>query len=231
MNDNARDTKEWLETIRLDPSLPYAEAFARQIDRRDAIEHSTSSNALFLCEHPPTITLGRKSHADNLLKSRDALSAMSIDVVDVDRGGDVTYHGPGQMVAYPILNLAEWRRSISWYLRELEEVLIQVLDSYDLAGERIDGMTGVWVEGAKVAAVGVGIHNWVTYHGISLNVNTDMNHWALIVPCGIPNKPVTNLHQLCSDPPTLSEVSTRFEHIFRTRFGASRAHRLKAASS
>jgi lipoyl(octanoyl) transferase len=144
---------------------------------------------------------------------------MGIDVEDVDRGGDVTYHGPGQLVAYPILNLRKWKCSVSWYLRTLEEVLITTLAEFDLNGERNPGFTGVWVNGAKVAAVGVGIRDWVTYHGISLNVDPNMDHWSLIVPCGIPDKPVTSLRMLCGGaPPSVHEVADVFEDRFRRVF-------------
>lgn len=214
--------REWLETIRIPSSVSYEEVYQQQLDRRHAVFTGASTNSLYLCEHPPTITLGRNAHEHHLLRSREQLASAGVDVVDVDRGGDVTYHGPGQLVAYPILNLAEWRRSISWYLRELEAVLIDVLDGFGLNGERLEKHTGVWVGGAKVAAIGVGIHNWITYHGIALNVAPNMEHWSFIVPCGIADKPVTSLEQLLGESPDMDEVMTRFETAFRERFVATR---------
>lgn len=213
---------DWLEVVRLSSDVRYEQAYAHQIQRRDAIQRGESPDALLICEHPPTITLGRNSHEHHLLQSRDNLTKMGIDVVEVDRGGDVTYHGPGQLVAYPILNLERWKPSVSWYLRELEQVLIDVLNDFGLKGERLEKHTGVWVAGAKVAAVGVGIHKWVSYHGISINVAPNMNHWALIVPCGIPDKPVTSLERLLGEPPPMADLMQRFEERFRLRFGPSR---------
>ena len=198
--------------------VPYETAYQLQRERRELVEKDDALDTLFLLEHPPTITLGRESDEGHLLKSRDALASIGIDVVEADRGGDVTYHGPGQLVAYPIVNLAHWKQSISWYLRALEDVLIEVLDGYGLRGERLEGFTGVWVGGAKVAAIGVGIRNWVTYHGIALNVDPNMDHWDLIVPCGIPDKPVTSLRNLLDEPPTFQQAMVDYERAFRHRF-------------
>jgi lipoyl(octanoyl) transferase len=138
--------------------------------------------------------------------------------VPVDRGGDVTYHGPGQLVAYPILDLKHWNPSVGWYLRALEQVVIDLVGEYGLVGERLEGFTGVWVGGAKVAAIGVGVHQWVTLHGLALNVNPDMRHWACIIPCGIADKPVISLAELLGSAPPMPEVMDRFEGHFRRVF-------------
>jgi len=199
---------------------PYTDIYEAQVGRRIAVEFGDASNALLLLEHTPTITLGRKSSEDHLLRNRETLAQMGIDVIEVDRGGDVTYHGPGQLVAYPILNLNQWQKSVSWYLRSLEDVIINFLTTYGITGERMDGLTGIWVDGAKVAAIGIGIHQWVTYHGISINIDPDMNHWGLIVPCGIPDKPVTSLKALLGEAPSLEEAMDRFESCFREAFEA-----------
>ena len=197
----------------------YADALQAQYARRDAVERGEAAAALFLLEHAPVVTLGRKAREENLLKTRDEFAAMGIDVVDVDRGGDVTYHGPGQMVAYPILNLNLWRPAIRWYLRSLEEVLIRQLAGYGLEAGRVENYTGVWVGGAKVTAIGVGVHNWVTFHGIALNVQPDMTHFGLIVPCGITDKrPVTSLTKLLGRAPSMQQVMTDFERAFRAFF-------------
>jgi len=209
-----------IETIRFEEQVPYDEAYKKQIERRDAVELNESENALLLLEHTPTFTLGRKAHEEHILQSRDALKKIGIEVCEVDRGGDVTYHGPGQLVGYPILNLESWQKSVSWYLRSLEEVIIQTLAHYEISGERMEKFTGVWVDGAKVAAVGIGIHKWTTYHGISINLNPDPDHWRLIIPCGIPDKPVTSLHQLMNEPPTMEGLMNTFEEQFRKQFGA-----------
>ena len=207
-----------IETIRLPGLTPYEEAMRFQRERRIAVEEGRLDNALFLLEHAPVITLGRNHHPENLLRTPEELCALGIDVCETDRGGDVTYHGPGQLVAYPVLNLNFWNPSIRGYLRALEEVLIRQLASYDLRGERVEGYTGVWVGGEKVAAIGIGIHNWVTSHGIALNVDPDMSHFELIVPCGIADKPVTSLKALLGHPPPMQQVMNDFERSFRAYF-------------
>ena len=140
------------------------------------------------------------------------------DLLGADRGGDVTYHGPGQLVAYPILRLTEWRCSISWYLRTLEQVLIDLLAEYGIHAWREEGHTGVWTARGKVAAIGVGVHSWTTFHGIALNVSTNMDHFNLIVPCGIADRPVASLHLLLDSPPSMDEVRDRFARQFLAHF-------------
>jgi lipoate-protein ligase B len=207
-----------VETIRFPEPVPYNEAHRVQTERRVAVEEGRAGNALLLLEHEPVITLGRSFRTESLLRTGEELAEMGVDLVEADRGGDATYHGPGQMVAYPVLNLREWRPSIGWYLRSLEQVLIGLLAVYGLEGERLEGYTGVWVAGAKVAAIGVGLHNWVTFHGVSLNVDPDMTYYELIVPCGIPDKPVTCLRELLGRSLPMEEVMDAFDQQFRSRF-------------
>ena len=207
-----------IETIRLPGLTPYEEALRLQRERCTAVEEGRLGNALFLLEHDPVITLGRNHHPENLLRTPQEFRALGIDVCETDRGGDVTYHGPGQFVAYPVLNLNSWNPSIRGYLRALEEVLIRQLALYDLKGERVEGYTGVWAGGEKVAAIGIGIHNWITSHGIALNVDPDMSHFKLIVPCGIADKPVTSLKALLGHAPPIQQVTDDFERSFRAHF-------------
>lgn len=207
-----------LEVIRALSVTTYTEAYGAQLTRRGLVERGEAPDTLFLLEHTPVITLGRNWKRENLLLSPEALRSQGIEVCEADRGGDVTYHGPGQLVAYPILNLRHWQCSIGWYLRALEEVLIRVLAGYGLQGERMKGFTGVWVNGAKVAAIGIGVHDWVTFHGVALNVDPNMEHFRLIVPCGIPDKPVTSLALLLGTPPPMQEVFDRFDAAFRQVF-------------
>lgn len=207
-----------IEVVRIELPVPYREGYEAQIARRNLVETGKAGEALYLLEHTPVFTLGRKADEAHLLKSRDALANMGIDVLEADRGGDVTYHGPGQLVAYPILDLRRRRQSIPWYLRKLEEVIIGFLAEYGLEGGRIEGYTGVWVEGAKVAAIGIGIHNWVTFHGVAINIDPDMSHFQLIVPCGIPDKPVTSLKLLLGEAPPMTSVFERFERHFVDAF-------------
>ena len=159
-------------------------------------------DTLLLLEHPPVITLGVKSRgkSTNIVASPEQLSAAGVDVFDTGRGGDVTYHGPGQLVGYPIFDLNPDRRDVHRYVRDLEEVLILALAAFGISGVRVQGLTGVWVgppgREAKVAAIGVRISRWITSHGFALNVSTDLGHFGLIVPCGIVDRGITSIERL-----------------------------------
>ncbi|MBF2028346.1 MAG: lipoyl(octanoyl) transferase LipB [Oscillatoriales cyanobacterium C42_A2020_001] len=173
--------------------LPYRAAWEWQrsltFERR---ADPSLNDVLILLEHPPVYTLGQGSDSQ-FLKFDPNQSPH--DVVWIERGGEVTYHCPGQLVGYPILNLTYYQKDLHWYLRQLEEVLIRVLAHYDLAGERIPGLTGVWIEGCKVAAIGIKVSRWITMHGFALNVCPDLSGFQRIVPCGIADKPVGSLEQ------------------------------------
>ena len=199
--------------------VPYETGYALQLRLRGAVQQGVSPSTLILLEHAPVITLGRNADTAHLLLTEAEYASQGIDLVHANRGGDATYHGPGQLVAYPILDLSLWRKSIRWYLRTLEETLIHQLAGYGLRGERIEGLTGVWVDGAKVAAIGVGIHRWVTFHGIALNVSVSLDSFATIVPCGIRDREVTSLDRLLPAPPTLAQAMDDFERSFRAVFG------------
>lgn len=194
--------------------VSYGDAHALQLARRAALEAGGGEDTVFLLEHAPVITLGRKADPAHVRAPRELLDTLGVSLCVADRGGDVTYHGPGQMVAYPVLDLRRWRCSVNWYLRSLEESLIRLLAGYGLEGGRLEGFTGVWVDGAKVAAVGVGIHQWVTFHGIALNVDPDWRHWDCIVPCGIADRPLTSLARLLGQAPPMAEVMDRFQAAF-----------------
>jgi len=163
------------------------------------------NDQLLLLEHSHVITMGRNGHLDNLLANDYVLDRAGIGFFPTDRGGDVTYHGPGQLVGYPILSLTEWKRDVRAYVRAVEQVLIDTLGDYGITAGRIDGMTGVWVDGSKVAAIGVHISRWVTSHGFALNVDTDLTYFQYIVPCGL-TKPVTSMAKL-GVRATLKEVT------------------------
>lgn len=214
-----------IEVIRVPGTIGYAEMLATQRARQAEVIAGHAPDTLYLLQHRPAITLGRDAKPAHLLHARDALAHMGIEVLEVDRGGDVTYHGPGQLVAYPILNLNHWRTSVGWYLRTLEQVIIDTLNEFGVQGERLEGFTGVWVDGAKVAAVGVGLRHWVTLHGIALNVDPDMDHFGLIVPCGIADKPVTSLARILPESPAFDRVSALFEGHFLADFADSPASR------
>ncbi|MBI3404357.1 MAG: lipoyl(octanoyl) transferase LipB, partial [Acidobacteria bacterium] len=152
------------------------------------------------CEHPHVITLGRNSKQENLLASNHLLRQMNVELHETDRGGDVTYHGPGQVVGYPILNLAEIRRDVAWYVRQLEEAMIRATADFGITAVRKPPMTGAWVETPggeeKIGAIGVHISRWVTSHGFAYNVTTDLRYFDLIVPCGLTGKRMTSLEKL-----------------------------------
>jgi lipoyl(octanoyl) transferase len=172
---------------------PYTIAWKWQQDlvhRRK--QHPGLEDVLILLEHPPVYTLGQGA-SQEFLKFDPEKTAW--EVCRVERGGEVTYHCPGQLVGYPILNLNRYQKDLHWYLRQLEEVLIRVLAEYGLVGERLPGLTGVWVEGRKVAAIGIKVSRWITMHGFALNVCPDLSGFEHIVPCGIAHKPVGSLEQ------------------------------------
>jgi len=153
------------------------------------------ADQLLLLEHPHVITLGRNGHAANLLASADVLSRAGIAYYPTDRGGDVTYHGPGQLVGYPIVDLREWQRDVGAYVRAVEQTIIDTLADYGISAGRIPKLTGVWVDDRKIAAIGVHIGRWVTSHGFALNISTDLSYFQYIVPCGL-TKPVTSMAAL-----------------------------------
>ncbi len=171
---------------------------------------------LLIVEHPHVITLGRNGRLENLLAGPDVLRRAGIAFHDTDRGGDITYHGPGQIVGYPILDLREWKRDVTAYVRSVEQVLIDALAEFGIAAGRISGATGVWVDGKKVAAIGVHISRWVTSHGFALNVNADLSYFQYIVPCGL-SMPVTSMAELgchASRDEVVPVVARSFSQVF-----------------
>jgi lipoyl(octanoyl) transferase len=182
--------------------IEYGPALALQQELIAARKAGTATDHLLLLEHPHVITLGRNGHHENLLASAEIMERAGIQFFPTDRGGDVTYHGPGQLVAYPILDLREWKRDVGAFVRAMEQTIIDTLADYGIAAGRIPQLTGVWVDGrqgyagkAKIAAIGVHISRWVTSHGLALNVSTDLTYFQYIVPCGL-TKPVTSMAQL-----------------------------------
>lgn len=174
---------------------------------------------LLLLEHPPTITLGRNGRRQNLLVTDQILKSRGVELFESDRGGDITFHGPGQLVGYPILKLEQPERDVHRYMRNLEECLIRALRSFGIDGVRNEGYTGVWTDRGKIAAMGVHLSRWVTRHGFALNVNTDMSFYSLIVPCGIAGKNVTSMQQLLSRPVSLEETAKKVAAEFAAVFG------------
>jgi lipoyl(octanoyl) transferase len=187
--------------------VPYAEALVVQQQMVEARKADEASDTLLLLEHPPVITLGRAANRANVLADEQTRQARGVALFETGRGGDVTYHGPGQLVGYPIINLAPDRRDVRRYVRDLEEVLIRAAAAFGVDAGRIAGLTGVWVGGEKLAAIGVRISRWVTMHGFAFNVTTDLSHFEMIVPCGIADHGVTSLEKLLGRQVALSDVA------------------------
>ena len=167
-------------------TMAYAEALGLQRAVAKArISGELDEDLLLLVEHPPVVTLGRSFKERHLLASPALLANRGVELFEVERGGDVTFHGPGQLVGYPIVDLKQHKRDLHWYLRQVEEALIRSIAPFGLSGERRTGLTGVWTEGRKLASIGVHARDWVTWHGFALNVTTDLRYFDLIVPCGI----------------------------------------------
>ncbi|MEP6493995.1 MAG: lipoyl(octanoyl) transferase LipB [bacterium] len=181
----------WVERLGV---MPYAQALElqRQVARA-RIAGTISEDVLLLVEHPPVVTLGRSSKERNLLASPEVLAARGVELFEVERGGDVTFHGPGQLVGYPIIDLKRHRQDLHWYLRQVEQALIVALGDVGIAGERSVGYTGVWTQGRKIASIGVHARDWVTWHGFALNVSTDLSYFQLMVPCGIQSVTMTSV--------------------------------------
>lgn len=175
-------------------------------------------DVLFLLEHPHTYTLGKVADKKNLIGDEKYLTENKISVYDIDRGGDITYHGPGQIVGYPIISLTNWKMDTHKYLRAIEEAIIKVCSEYGLNGSRVDKYTGVWIEDRKICAIGIKVSRWVTMHGFAFNVNTDLKLFNGIIPCGISDKDVTSLSKELNKEVSLKEVKEKIIHHFMNEF-------------
>ena len=205
--------------------IPYAECWDLQNRLAAMLGRGEGDETLLLLEHPHTYTCGRRGGRDHILVDEADLERAGVTVLDVDRGGDVTYHGPGQLVAYPIINLAHYGEQIDYpgYVRVLEQVLIDSLADFDISAYQLKNYSGVWVDangvGAKIAAIGVKVDGrGITTHGIALNVSTDLGYFDKIVPCGISGKPVTSMHRLLAASPPMSLVKSSFGRHFARSF-------------
>jgi lipoyl(octanoyl) transferase len=194
--------------------VPYAEAHALQEQIVVARKAGEIEDRLLLVEHPHVITLGRAAKRANILADEDERERRGVELHETGRGGDVTYHGPGQLVGYPIINLAPDRCDVRRYVRDLEEVLIRTAGDYDVEAGRIPGLTGVWVGDEKLAAIGVRISRWVTMHGFAFNATTDLDYFGLIIPCGITDHGVTSLEKILGRRIDLAELADRAAHHF-----------------
>ena len=212
-------------------TLPYAAALELQRDvARRRISGEIDEDVLLLVEHPPVVTLGRTAKAANLIASSELLAKQGVELFEVERGGDVTFHGPGQLVGYPIIDLKRHRKDLHWYLRQVEQALIDAIAEFGLVGGRVEKYTGVWVgeigNGApgtgnrKLASIGVHARDWVTWHGFALNVNTDLRFFDLIVPCGISDVTMTSVAQeIAAESVDMHAVARAVTNAMGTVFG------------
>ena len=190
---------------------PYQEVWAYQKEIQAKRIAGEIEDTLLMVEHEPVYTLGKNANENHLLQSRD----QSVDVFNIERGGDITFHGPGQLVGYPILDLSNYKKSISWYMRILEQIIIDTVSEFGIEAKRIEGLTGVWVGDEKIAALGVRIRRWVTMHGFSINVNTDLTFYDGIIPCGIFDHGITSMEQLLCRPQDMEKI----KKVVRSKFG------------
>jgi len=200
--------------------VPYGEALELQRSiARDRISGAISQDVLLLMEHPPVVTLGRSTKEKNLMASPEFLQSRGVELFEVERGGDVTFHGPGQLVGYPIIDLKRHRQDLHWYLRSIEQALIDSLADYGIPGERNTSYTGVWTRGKKIASIGVHARDWVTWHGFALNVTTELSYFNLIVPCGIDGVVMTSIaRELGVEEVSARDVTERVTAKFADAF-------------
>jgi lipoate-protein ligase B len=196
----------------------YAEAWDLQKQLFTARSEGKIGDVLLLTEHEPVYTLGKGANENHVLAGAAELQSRHIDLHHIDRGGDVTFHGPGQLVGYPILDLNGFYLDVHRYLRDLELVLMGTLEAYNIPAERSEGYTGVWTRGEKIAAIGVKMQRWITMHGFALNISTDLSYFERIIPCGIFHKGVTSMEQASGTPMNVDEVAgvvvAQFESVF-----------------
>ena len=200
--------------------MSYEDTLELQEDIAEARRDNRIEDTLLLLEHPPVITIGRSGNPKNILASRELLENEGIRLYTVDRGGDVTYHGPGQLIGYPIINLANHSKDTHLYVYGIEKSIVELLKrEYAVQTEIVQGYVGVWRSTEKIAAIGVTVRSWITTHGFALNVDPDMNHFAMINPCGIRDKGVTSLSRILNRKVTVDEVAKKYPKYFGETFG------------
>jgi lipoate-protein ligase B len=205
--------------------MAYEDALRLQLRLRDrCIAEPGGRDYLLLVEHPPTITIGRRGRRADVLGEPGRLAARGVSVVETNRGGQVTFHGPGQLVVYPILDLTPRGPDLRRYLHELEAWLVRLCRSYGVPARPGGPHTGVWVDGRKIASIGIAVRRWVAYHGVALNVSTDLSSFDLIVPCGLPGVTMTSMERELGTAPPLCEVARRASEYFADDFGLQLAH-------
>ncbi len=199
--------------------IDYRKAWQRQKQLVAEIQGGSQKSILVLCEHPTVITIGKTGTKDNILQTSDYLESLGVKVVENDRGGDVTLHNPGQLVGYPLFDLKHYRKDLHWFLREIEEVIIELLARYGIESGRVDGLTGVWIDNLrKICAMGLHCSRWVTSHGFALNVNNNLGEFSYIVPCGIDDKEVTSMSNELGMNVAMIDVKEDCKKFFDSHF-------------
>lgn len=199
--------------------IEYGAALEAQNKLINDVTENRNKNFLVFCEHPSVITVGRNGRESNIIASNEFLKSKGIEVYDINRGGDVTLHNPGQLVGYPIFNLSAYKEDLHWFLREIEQCIIDLLENYDIKGERNQGLTGVWLEKErKICAIGFHSSRWVTSHGFALNVNNSLLEFNYIVPCGINDKKVTSIQAEIGEKIDFEDVKIKLKDIFKHKF-------------
>jgi len=199
--------------------IDYSDALKMQQELVAKRRSGQIADSILILEHPPVFTIGRSGSRDNLLVGERSLIEKGIKVLDVDRGGDITFHSPGQLVGYPIINLKERTKDLHGYLRDLEETVILFLKKYGIPGERVKGATGVWTGTKKIAFIGIAAKDWVTYHGLSININNDLDFFSMMNPCGMKNIEVTSLKNILKREVPMYEAKKVLLGEFRRVFG------------
>jgi len=205
--------------VELPGVMGYEESLRLQRERVAARKAGDIADTLIMLEHPPVYTLGRNANRENILFSPERLRRLGAEVFETDRGGDVTFHGPGQMVGYPILDLTQHRRDLAWYMHSLEEVFIRAAGEFGIQAGRTTGARGVWIGNDKLVAMGVHVSRWVTSHGFAFNVNTDLSFFDWIVPCGLHGKGVTSLQKILGRAVSMRDATERVIRHFGAVFG------------
>lgn len=199
--------------------IPFREAWSRQEQYVHEIQKGNRPSTLILCEHPAVLTIGREGGEHNVKVTGEKLASMQIETIPINRGGDITAHNPGQLIGYPLFHLSQFKEDLHLFLREIEEIIIQVLDEYGIKSGRVDGKTGVWIDSErKICAIGLHCSRWVTSHGFALNVNNDLSLFDVIIPCGIPDKSVTSMSKELGIIIDMDELKEKCRNRFISRF-------------
>lgn len=202
--------------------IDFSSAWRRQRELVDAVLFLDEPDTLVFCEHDPVITLGRATAQGSVLASPELLASQGVQLIEIDRGGEATIHNPGQQIAYPIFHLERTKPDLHWFMRTVEQCVIDALAEFGIIGGRVEGLTGVWIDGQrKICAIGVHCRKWVISHGLALNVSNDLSLFDAIIPCGIRDRGVTSMARELGVDPSMEDVRKALESAFRTHFEAA----------